>query len=104
MLVHRVDAVDGDASLAPLAAADGDARITRLGRIEGAPFLDLDTRLQASQLEVVPPVERQLGYLARIDDAAHRCLRRVDRGDALARDFDLDDVPSHRQLRLDARG
>src|SRR5262249_31991209 len=60
MLVHRVHAVNRDAGLAAAAAADGNAGVTALGRIEGAAFLNLDAGLQPREFQIVSPVKRQL--------------------------------------------
>src|SRR5262249_10068426 len=58
VFVYRIDAINGDAGFASVAAADGNAGITALSRIESAPFLNLDAGLQPRQFEVVAPIER----------------------------------------------
>ncbi len=102
MLVDGVDAVNRDARLAAVAAADGDAGVAALRGIERASFLDLDAGLQLRQLEIVASVQRQLVDLFQIDDAADRHLRRID-GDAARLDFDFLAEGLDRHGGVDAR-
>src|SRR5262245_23940534 len=88
VLVHRVHAVNRDAGLAAAAAADGNACVTALGRIEGAALLNLDAGLQPRELQIVSPVERQLLDLARVDDTADGRFLQFHR-DGGVRDVDL---------------
>ena len=78
MLVDRIDAVNGDARFAAVAAADRDAGVAALGGVERTAFLNLDAGLQLRELEVIASVERQLLDLFEVDDAADRGLRGVD--------------------------
>ena len=103
MLVHRVDAVDGDAGFAAGAPAHGNARVAGLGGIKRAALVNFDAGFQAGEFQIVPPVERQFGDLARIHDPADRGLLRVDGRDLTARHFDGDRFRTHRHVRVNAR-
>lgn len=78
VLVDGIHTVDRDPRLAPVAAAYRDPRVAALGRIEGAPLLDLHAGLELGQLQVVAAVEGQLVDLAKADHAADRGLGGVD--------------------------